>query len=1155
MRPLTTVAALSLLVIGPIGSSQAAGAKKAASAPEAGGVREPARLTAGTADQFLGTLGPDRQTLYFVSNRNATAQLFAKSLVSGREWLVFDDGADVSFPRISPDGQRILYVSSRDDAGGDVCMRAIDGSNRRCLTGPGTAEVQALWLPDGKSIAVLGRKGLHGDLRLSRVPVGALKASGSTLVDENLTGPAVSPDGKWLAWLPVRRTSKTVGISFAMEAAGGLKLRRLDGGKELPLRFDLPGVTGFAAFSPDSRWLYFTQYLSDTNFDGRIDGDDNAVLFRAPMHPGRNQPVDVSKPQQLTSARHNCQYPQPTGAQLVMTCERRGTLDIFELPPDGAVPTAWRDAKLKEAIEASKDRWVIALLLHRRLSLGGAWEHQQRLLRELVRVHLENGEFSSAAFFAKKVGAAQTDQPKTTQRRAQTWSQLALELVAFGRAARLLNRGELNDRFIQQQRQRLWKLALLGKQGGDDERALARIGMMAIHDVIGEEKRALAAVKGLAPSAISDPFTLRLWAREVAPFLASIGRVDEAVDGLVQLASHTKLSRPARIAMTEQLLTLRTRGRSTSQKKAQVQALRKRVEVDSEAAFRLELEAMLLELGEDNAEDVRKKVFHHYRYHREPERRQALLAATMRAAAARNSGYLMYQFANTWVSMVRRAHAGRPTAEALFKQVLLERAYIDWDRRAYGDARGHFYGVTLQVEDLEAHVGFVETRLREGKHDALQIYAKRFAGKPNHPTWRFVQAYTATSALSHLDPTARLEAIDTAQQHLQAVAAKLSSQPLFHHLRGYLAHQRFLLGGGTQVAVRAHDAYLLALDLAAGNPRIRATLLHALGLLQAAVGNHHLAIDYLRKRRLLPVLHPETDLSLSLASARSLFGAGRLTRALAEAERALKMAQDNPLLKRFLPIVLDVSALYAWRCGKFTVAQQRYQALIASAAKESKPNRLRARLMAAAAALGAGKLDAALAHLTVADRLLTSLSDAALAEGAAPWKKVPTVRVADLQVLADGLRAQALTASGKRKEAEVAWEKRAAGLRAQLKGERTDAVLLALAQAHHDHALLRYRAGDGAGAASLLVTALTYLDQHAERTGTGNHALRVKVALAYAALRLFGKVGAGRMTRDPATVLRTVHAALSARPNPARDGERFAVKTYLVMTTTQAESP
>ena len=93
-----------------------------AATPTPSAVRTPTRLTAGTADQFLGTVGPDGSTLYFVSNRNATAQLFSKDLVTSKERLVFDDGADISFPRISPDGDRVLYVSSRDDAGGDVCM-------------------------------------------------------------------------------------------------------------------------------------------------------------------------------------------------------------------------------------------------------------------------------------------------------------------------------------------------------------------------------------------------------------------------------------------------------------------------------------------------------------------------------------------------------------------------------------------------------------------------------------------------------------------------------------------------------------------------------------------------------------------------------------------------------------------------------------------------------------------------------------------------------------------------------------------------------------------------------------------------------------------------------------------------------------------------
>ena len=77
-------------------------------------LQSPQRLTVGVADDLLGQLGPDGKTLYFVSNRNTTNQLFAQSMADGRARQLFDDDADVTWPRVSPDGKSLLYISFRE---------------------------------------------------------------------------------------------------------------------------------------------------------------------------------------------------------------------------------------------------------------------------------------------------------------------------------------------------------------------------------------------------------------------------------------------------------------------------------------------------------------------------------------------------------------------------------------------------------------------------------------------------------------------------------------------------------------------------------------------------------------------------------------------------------------------------------------------------------------------------------------------------------------------------------------------------------------------------------------------------------------------------------------------------------------------------------
>ena len=86
-------------------------------------LQRPQRLTAGVADQLLGQLSPDGKTLYFVSNRHAVNEVYSQDEDASRAHLVFDEGADVTWPRLSPDGKRILYISFRDDAAGQLCVR------------------------------------------------------------------------------------------------------------------------------------------------------------------------------------------------------------------------------------------------------------------------------------------------------------------------------------------------------------------------------------------------------------------------------------------------------------------------------------------------------------------------------------------------------------------------------------------------------------------------------------------------------------------------------------------------------------------------------------------------------------------------------------------------------------------------------------------------------------------------------------------------------------------------------------------------------------------------------------------------------------------------------------------------------------------------
>jgi hypothetical protein len=56
----------------------------------------------------------------------------------------------------------------------------------------------------------------------------------------------------------------------------------------------VPGVTGSVTFSSSGEYLLFTQFLNDTNRDGSIDGDDNAVVFRVGFDATAREPIRPS---------------------------------------------------------------------------------------------------------------------------------------------------------------------------------------------------------------------------------------------------------------------------------------------------------------------------------------------------------------------------------------------------------------------------------------------------------------------------------------------------------------------------------------------------------------------------------------------------------------------------------------------------------------------------------------------------------------------------------------------------------------------------------------------------------------------------------------------------------------------------------------------
>ncbi len=781
--PLAVAAVYSLAFWAP---SQAAAAGPAPASGNVGAdaaLREPARWTAGDSDQLLGSLTPDGRDFVYLSNRDAVASVWSSRVGDAAGRALFDEGADVSLPRVSPDGRWLLYLSSRDDATGDACLRAWPSmTERRCLGDGRTAESFAFFFPDGAHVGVVARAAMHGEMLLHKVPIdGSRKVADADIVlPRSVATPALSPDGRWLAYVAVERASTTVGVQFAMQLGAGLHLRRLEGkAAERVVRFDLPGATGFPAFSPDGKWLYFAQALGDSNGDQVIDGDDRSVLFRVAFDPRADPPLRSDNAVQLTSGATSCRYPAPGRDRLLFTCEVRGRLDVFALPLEGVVPSTWSESRLLLASDGATEAGTRALLaahLQLRTHDPLARLHGWQRLAELA---VQRDDLAAASFYlgrSQKVAtpagetetkdgeatdatagnAAPAIRPGTDRSAARGVATALLEWVGHRAETLRLEHGARDETYASAQATRLKTLHDLLSAPAEDVTIAARLAIAAIEDALGREERAEAALGAIDPTVATSALAWRLLASLGVGRWLALQRDEVALRWMAALCDREDLEGAAaraaeagadpyaireaeRLELADRFVQRLLRGKGAAARAAALAAWRGKAEGGSLIdggllALRLEVERALQPLAPPGGrvagesvvadaalqEQVRAALFAIYGRERGLDRRRALVRATLERAAARDASHLLYQFATVWASFVPRGHPERALAIDVYRQVVLERAYTASAGGAFAESRGVLLGLTLIDDDPEAQLGWLFASLRERDGGANQ---------------------------------------------------------------------------------------------------------------------------------------------------------------------------------------------------------------------------------------------------------------------------------------------------------------------------------------------------------------------------------------------------------------------------------------------------
>ncbi len=1106
---------------------------------------EPVRLTAGASSELMGTLSSDERSLYFVSDASGTLDIMRQAPVQSGPRPFSTGLGDAAWPELSPDGQHIAYVSYERDSTGDACLRSI-------AEGEDTAELQVLWWGND-ALAALSRRELHGDFSLWRLPLDG-KAP-SELVARNMVGVALSPDRRWLAYIPLTRADTTVGVTFAQRTGTGFGLARLGGdsqpGAERTYVPPLPGVTGSVAFARDGRFLYFTQFLNDTNGDGRIDGDDNAVIFRLPFAAAAPDPLARDQePEQLTSSRWDCHYPAPAASRLVASCSHEGSLDIYSLPLDGAVPRQWDDARLAGEARVARDLRTRLLLSSRRLALARNAAAREPILLEMLGHHLELGEYASIIYYAEE---------RLRSPDARRYAHVIAELARHRQEDLALIRGETSEPYIQSERARAGALRAELADAPPTIAALTRLVISEIEDDIGDKAAALATFRALDLARLDDPLVVAIAAQRAERLYRLRGEREPLLDAQRTFAGLPGLSVSERLKYAQRFVAELARGRSRATRERALTRALGESDPESELGLLLQVEAALLPLDDDNQEAVRARIFELYQDNKDADRRRALVLATLRAAARAGNEYLQYQFVNSWASSLRRADPERKYAEVLYNSVVLDRAYGEGRQGKTGEARGYFYGATVATDSLEAHIGFIEARLAEGGEDAEasldQAYAKRFERDPDSPHYAFARAYRIARALPQQQDLERHERdVEQVVRLLTGVAAALPKEPQVHQLWGFVLHQRARRSGSREAAVDANQQYLLALDLARDDERLSAALLQRLGLLQASLGNHGVALRHFERRDELPEVRPLAELGLRVARARSAWHSGDAALSRSQMSAAARLLEAQPSAARFQPLVLDRLALSLALVGDHAAARARYAEL--ASLLERTPgaaplNRLKATLGLASSALASNEPDAASKALQQAEQLLDAEKDLQPPPDPERRTLIGEYRYTSLQyrALIAGLRAGAAQALGDHAGALAAIERRVALLGDRLDASDADEDRLELAQSYHHLARLKYRQGDARAAAQAVERGLELSDRFNANTTSEVNEAELALVRDYAELHLYAGVPRSALARDPRAELERVYAVICKYKNPRWSEQRYRFSAYLTELT------
>ncbi|MEA3228722.1 MAG: hypothetical protein U9P38_06605, partial [Campylobacterota bacterium] len=600
-------------------------------------------------------------------------------------------------------------------------------------------------------------------------------------------------------------------------------------------------------------------------------------------------------PEQLTSVEQNCNFPMPTSKYLYLTCAYEGSLDIYRMALSGRVPSQWSKEQIIEAHQNSKsyeDRLLLLNALQFRFySQNSNSTEKISLLERQLSNHLEIGEFSAADFFVKKIEALYKHNGEESL--AGFYYNLAIFLKLKSKAIKQ-PQGTIRRTFKLELEQKRKQLLMQHRASG------GAIFNAWIDTLLKKEDSALKRLnevwqykKELIPIAYYLAVELSRKLLKERPKLLLAQLLDASQNSFIQSESRLyytfeylhQLSVVEPDLLKRVPLIISEINNQHNQKNGDL------------FINELAIINMIIEKKESKKRQIFSKLMKSLKKISDPLIRHATHKRAILLLKSAGEYKFMELLSRHWLTISDNKKVGFYDIAQQYSIITINKAYGILNNDNINGAANTFYSAIRQTNDLEALYTFVvlgltsdDDRLKKRIKKSFEVLKRDNLLKDNID---FVKALQLLIA----DPEESEETLKKVTLLLEGLQPVGLTPALKNLLLGYIYHRQLLVSQKNynydrELYKKAHYQYMLTLDQAYDNQRLKASVLENLGQLHFGVGNYSMATDFFAKRTPIPFLTKQNEALFRWHFARSLFYYNNFIDAAKEGEVALKLAQE-----------------------------------------------------------------------------------------------------------------------------------------------------------------------------------------------------------------------------------------------------------------------